>query len=549
MRIRRASCLLVAALTGVGLAAPASASAGVRATGDRVTGDRAASAATVRLTLTGLNRADKKVAVPEASLLSAASGAQYIYGGSALVLPRGTYLIAAEVPTYAGSTVTSQTLVFRKVAVERSETISLDGRDGKELTVSLTGAQATVSELSADVCMSADPHGEEFLEGGAYGGPGVSVYAVPTKSSYISFGYSDILTSTTGASYYLIGSKAGQIPSRLGYTQRASGLAKVTTDLRSGAYGSSEFNWTIQSGNGQGFCEAGQNLDLNGAQSLVSYVTPGTWTTTVIAYSQGSSGRPAQNAYLYGTGRYRAGRSYTNVFGAAVVGPGPEYPQTSDNYNDDASRYALLTYQPSLFYSPVLSGGQDCCDRSTITLRLGSRIVAKRSLRTAGLFTESIRQSGWYTLAVTDSRSFPSGGTPALSPQVAVNFRFHASSTPAGNGAQQNAPLTDARYVPLGLNSANQAPAGGTTKLNITIARPGNVGVASPVYRLKTVEFYVSVNGGSTWRRLTLRRIGSYWQATIADPASGYVTIRSIVTDVHGDQTEQTVYRAYAVAS
>jgi hypothetical protein len=85
--------------------------------------------------------------------------------------------------------------------------------------------------------------------------------------------------------------------------------------------------------------------------------------------------------------------------------------------------------------------------------------------------------------------------------------------------------------------------------LNITIARPGNAGVASPVYRLKTVVFYVSVNGGSTWRRLTLRRIGSYWQTTIADPASGYVTIRSIVTDVHGDQTEQTVYRAYAVTS
>jgi hypothetical protein len=542
MRLRRAGCLLVAALTSVGLAAPASASAGG-------TGARTAAAATVHLRLTGLNRVGKEVAIPQASLLSAATGASYFYGGSALAIPRGTYLIAAEVPTYTGSTVTSQTLVFRKVAIGRSETISLDGRDGKMLTVSLTGAQATVSELSANVCMSADPHGEEFMEGGAYGGPGVSVYAVPTKSAYISYGYSDILTSVGGASYVLIGSKVGQIPSRLVYTQRASDLAKVTTDLRSGAFGSSEFNWTIQSGNGQGFCGAGQNQDLYGAQGLVSYVTAGTWTTTVIAYSQGSSGKPEHNAYLYGTGHYRAGRSYTNVFGAAVVGPGPDYPQTSDNYNDDASRYALLSYQPSLFYSPVLNGGQDCCDRSTVILRLGSRTVAKRTLRTAGLFTESLRQSGWYTLAVTDKRSFPSGGTPELSPEAAVSFRFHASSTPAGNGAQQNAPLTDARYVPLGLNSANQAPAGGTTKVDITIERPGNAGVASPVYRLKTVVFYVSVNGGSTWRRLTLRRIGSYWQTTIADPASGYVTIRSIVTDVHGDQTEQTVYRAYAVTS
>jgi hypothetical protein len=200
-----------------------------------------------------------------------------------------------------------------------------------------------------------------------------------------------------------------------------------------------------------------------------------------------------------------------------------------------------------LFYSPVLTGGQICCDKSTVTLRLGSRVVGKKTLRTNGLFTESIRQSGWYTLSVTDKRSFPSGGAPTLSPEVAVSYRFHASSTPAGNGSQQNAPLTDARYLALGLNSANQAAAGGTTKLNITIARPGNAGVASPVYRLKTVEFYVSVNGGSTWRRVSLRRVGSDWQAAIADPASGYVSIRSIVTDVHGDQTEQTVYRAYSV--
>jgi hypothetical protein len=542
MRLWHAGCLLAAALTSIGLTIPASASVV-----GQTTGDPTASAASVHLTLTGLNRADRVVAIPQASLLSVSTGDSYFYGGSAVAIPRGTYLVAAEVPTYTGSTVTSQTLVFRKAAIERSQTMRLDGRDGRKLTVSLSGAQATVSQLSADVCMSQDPHGQEILDGGAYGGPGVSIYAVPARSANITFGYSDILTSAAGASYYLIGSTVGQIPSRLGYTQRASGLAKLTTQLRSGAYGSSQFSWTIQSGNGEGFCGAGQNENLSGVQSWRSYLTPGTWTTSVTAYSQGSTGNLGQNAFLYGTGRYRAGRSYTDVFGAAVVGQGPEFPQTSDNYNDSASRYALLSYSPSLFDSPVQSGGQTCCDRSTVTLRLGSRVVGKKTLRTNGLFTESIRRSGWYTLDVTDSRSFPTGGTPALSPRVAVIFRFHASSKPAGNGAQQNAPLTDSRFDALGLNSANQAPAGGTTKVNITVTRPGNVGVASPVYRLKTVEFYLSVNGGSTWRRLTLRRIGSYWQATIADPASGYVTIRSIVTDVHGDVTEQTVYRAYAV--
>src|ERR1700733_8773660 len=165
MLLRRSGCLLLAALASIGLVAPATASAGVRATGDH-----AASAATVRLTLSGVNRADRKVAIPQASLLSATTGLSYFYGDSALAIPRGTYLIAAEVPTYAGSTVTSQTLVFRKVVISRSETVVLDGRGGKRLTVSLRGAQATVSDLSANICMSQDPHGQLVQEGGAYGG-------------------------------------------------------------------------------------------------------------------------------------------------------------------------------------------------------------------------------------------------------------------------------------------------------------------------------------------------------------------------------------------
>jgi len=40
---------------------------------------------------------------------------------------------------------------------------------------------------------------------------------------------------------------------------------------------------------------------------------------------------------------------------------------------------------------------------------------------------------------------------------------------------------------------------------------------------------------------------GRFHKALRNDPASGYVAIRSIVTDEHGDKTEQPVYRAYAV--
>ncbi len=58
----------------------------------------------------------------------------------------------------------------------------------------------------------------------------------------------------------------------------------------------------------------------------------------------------------------------------------------------------------------------------------------------------------------------------------------------------------------------------------------------------------VSFNDGKTWQRLAITRVHGIWRAVVHDPATGYVSLRSLVTDVHGDSTEQTVYRAYAVS-
>jgi hypothetical protein len=38
------------------------------------------------------------------------------------------------------------------------------------------------------------------------------------------------------------------------------------------------------------------------------------------------------------------------------------------------------------------------------------------------------------------------------------------------------------------------------------------------------------------------------WTALIADPASGCVSLRSTVADVHGDRTVKTIYRAYGIS-
>ena len=40
---------------------------------------------------------------------------------------------------------------------------------------------------------------------------------------------------------------------------------------------------------------------------------------------------------------------------------------------------------------------------------------------------------------------------------------------------------------------------------------------------------------------------GASWTAEVRDPASGYVSLRSIVVNTAGDTSTQTVYKAYAI--
>jgi len=130
---------------------------------------------------------------------------------------------------------------------------------------------------------------------------------------------------------------------------------------------------------------------------------------------------------------------------------------------------------------------------------------------------------------------------------VSLAWRFHVSpAAPAGNWV--SFPLTETVYQPEGLNLQNQAAAGGHTVLRITVDRAGRALNPARRYRLRTVRVQMSVDGGASWRTLTLTRQGRYWLATVPDPASGYVSLRSVVTDVHGDSSVQTIYRAFAVA-
>jgi hypothetical protein len=108
--------------------------------------------------------------------------------------------------------------------------------------------------------------------------------------------------------------------------------------------------------------------------------------------------------------------------------------------------------------------------------------------------------------------------------------------------------VSTAQFLAAGLNLNNQARSLGTTKLTMPLSWPAR-GDFEILHRhmLKVVRLQVSYNGGKSWHAVSLARHGRSWLASVHNPASGYVSLRSTVIDSAGNSTVQAIYRAYQV--
>jgi hypothetical protein len=517
------------------LAGVASLFGGLLAGGPAVSAANAASASRVTVHIKGINR-DGKVVAAQGAALVGNQGFPIPVTSTARVT-RQTYLIGAQIPTYSGQQVTSETLVVQRVRIRTGGTIILNAQHGKQLRVRLQGATATEQNLIAAACLST-PGGGAAWPVSASGGPGTRVYVMPMKSGRVAFSYLDDLQSAGGVNYLLSGTANGRIPSGPRYQQSVRRLARVDITLKGSADPTTSSILTVQTGNTSSICGTGTQFGgtIFGPFSAVDYRTAGEWTTSI----QTEANPPArQGNYLYEARHYRAGRRYSDTYGSAVVGPSGDFPEIEGN---------VFNFSPQGMFSdpnPQLHGGAYAAT-NVIALRLRGHLVRKHTYNNScqTCFQPTLRKAGWYQLTVNSRRR---NSSDLLSPKVSLTWRFHVSpAAPGGNW--MSFPVTETVYRPAGLNLLNQAAAGGHTMLHITVDRAGNEFSPARRYRLRTVRVQMSVNGGATWRALKLTRRGRDWLATVPDPASGYVSLRSVVTDVHGDSSVQTIYRAFAIA-
>jgi hypothetical protein len=105
------------------------------------------------------------------------------------------------------------------------------------------------------------------------------------------------------------------------------------------------------------------------------------------------------------------------------------------------------------------------------------------------------------------------------------------------------------RFTPLLLSNANLAAPGAITTVDRRMqgTKPSDSEVHQLSDPVKKIDAWSSTDGGRTWHAVTVKQVRGTWRATVHDPKSGTVALRSQVTDSHEDTTTTTVVDAYGV--
>jgi hypothetical protein len=478
---------------------------------------------TVAIKIVGIDRAGHRV--PVFGNVVTLSGAQVITGSSGGSLAPGTYIVGADVETNPGQSSLSQSLVVRQVRVMRSETITLDARTARAVHVSL-GVHGATDQLNSALVTARRTDAVVASANGLAG----SLFATPAGLRPLCFGFASRWQAGAGQFYDLSAIVSPGVPAAPTFRFRPAQLAKVRLSVRSGI-GSGVFGVSLQPGDPDVFtCAAGLLVNpIPVPLAETDFMSAGIWTES----TQGSSNGDTLVTSL------RARHFYQVSLGDAVAAPAGEFPFVPANSD-------LMYMNDGIFSYPLgRSPSFECCAKSIGTLKLGLHVLERAKFtEPLGLFQKTLSRSGWYTLTV-DSIRVGFQGQPLrglLSSHITVSWRFYATTA-----SSQGFPLTLASYLPAGLSVHNSAKPRAVTTLRILISRPAD-SPGTPVYTLKPLRMQISGNDGKSWKTVRATRSGRYWIAEIHDPASGYVSLRSTVTDVHGDSTTETIYRAYAIS-
>jgi len=481
-------------------------------------------ASKVTITVVGIDRTGNQTAIQSSVVPLGGNGIPS--SGPTYRIAPGTYTIGASVPTMAGGNTVSDTIVIRRVDVTASQTIKLDARGSKLVSVWLDGKNL----------------GSPTMAGGCIrGGVGViypsgapRLYVKPVSVANAGFEWTARAPGTGTTAYDLAGGSKAGLPSNPVYRISSSQLVPTVIQVKAGPVPDTAATWTTSVTASDGCSLPGGSGSVVLPASVTDYRTPGSWRTAV---DTNRSPGTYDCSYTWADQTYLAGHHYTITFDSAARGPSQAVPVVVGK---------LLSFDPGPGYqfSDPHHHGYEYCNTVTVTLSREGRVVKSRRFTGYGGpvtdFAATVR-SGWYVLSVNAKQSEPHQAMPGtlLSPRTSLRWRFKI-----GQGA---VPVAVMSFLPLRLNMANKAAPGSVTTIkawptqNQYTFRPGKLSAA------KKFSAQFSYDEGKTWHAAHVVRHQGYWMIQVRNPKSGYVSIRSTTVNDAGDSSVQTIYRAYGI--
>lgn len=306
-----------------------------------------------------------------------------------------------------------------------------------------------------------------------------------------------------------------------GYTKatKAADYAKITTKAaaaKAGTYGTviTFDDW----GNGGPAQIAVSKLPF----TRTVYVTAKTATWGQL-FVQAPKNLSVINAlYLVNNKKYTAGSSYSRTFNGGVFGPTITAASGNGLYRVDDTIFGYF----GIFTDGAGHDGYSAYDKATTTLYRNGTKIATYAGSVDDVSFDVPKASASYKLVTSVTRST----TASVSSKIVSTWTFTSKHVDYAA-----LPATVVRYAPT-LTTAN------TSKAKTTVKVPVKIQGSAAGSNLKSLAVYYSVNGGSTWKKLTV----SSGKVTLKNPAAGKgVSFKSNVKDKQGNTVSQVIYNAY----
>jgi hypothetical protein len=474
------------------------------------------------LTVTALGRDGQPVDTQAEAISLRTNATYYVRSGRSRSLPADTYVVLVDIENTRDGT---STVGAKRVTVSGDQQVTFRARFGKPVRAWLrpTAPAHYAQSLDFTACVN----GTSAVLGVADRG---RLFVLPAAIPEVAFAFSAewLPTAADGVGPRFAGAAVhhGGIPDGAARTFRQADLVPVRVVARRGPQSGSariELGGTVPSN-----CSV-RNLHtyVTLPQAFTAYLQPGRWSAT----------EDAQDFEAGPTRTYRLGHHYRLTMNRAVWGPSGSLPysyfgrvltlNTSDMFTDPTlstyGAYANVTYR-------LTHAGQTV---------LRTRVLGNQQRRVAAHLPER----GWYTLTEyarrPPDRLFPH----PLSPRADLRLHFR-------DGFERRREIRGyiTRFVARGLDIRNSARGGSHTTVQLQLLRDSsNPDYRLPADRVSAISVWWSGNRGRIWHRLPITRRQGHWAMVVPNPASGAVSLRASVIDVHGNSTRTTVIDGYAV--